>query len=140
MNFRRFIEAKMTEEDKNLRDTLSRLPVKHRRLVHNYDINYQTGNTLDGDDQHVGYIDDKKKVIALASPWRYSREFTFLHELGHAVYNHLMSKELQTKWKDISGEGEESFCMTYASTYAQHAPVTYAKKKLIDFIKNDVPK
>jgi hypothetical protein len=124
----------MDEEKKDIEKTLSRLPSSHRQLVQNYRWKFHPGNTLNGDDEHVGYIDDNDKEIAVAGPWNYGREFTILHEVGHKVWERLVPPEMKHRWHQIASkmtpaqkedeslkqEPEEIFCMCYAQKYAQN--------------------
>lgn len=123
----------MSEVDKNIRDTLSKLPKEHRKLVDGYKFNFQDGNTLKNDDKHVGYINNH--TIAIAAPWHYGREFTFLHEVAHKVWEEL-SEEQKKMWKKIEPkDSEEKFCMAYAQHYSDNPILKYNKNKWKDFIK-----
>lgn len=125
ISFRTFFES--TEEQQNIRDTLSRLPKSHRELIKGYRYEFQDGNTLRGDNDNVGYIDPEKKEIAIAAPWNYGREFTLLHELGHRVWAQL-SPKWHRRWRYIVANTkhkqnqppEELFCMAYACYYAKN--------------------
>lgn len=44
INFKHFFES---EEKSNLEQTISRLPKKHRELIHNYKFKYKDKTTLD---------------------------------------------------------------------------------------------
>lgn len=143
LTFRTFIE---NEEEKNLSQMLGKLPATHRELVKGYDFKFHPGNTLDGDDQHVGYMDEKGKEIAVAAPWNYGREFTILHEIGHRVWERLPD-QIKQAWakiveqtkrpkKEQHQSAEELFSMAYAATYTKHPPITFAIQTWIQFIKN----
>lgn len=135
-SFKLFIEKAMSEEDKNIKETLGRLPKGHRDLVNGYKFKLHSGNTLDGDDDHVGYMDDDKNAIAVAAPWHFGREFTFLHEIAHKVWSEILDAKLQSAWKKIeSQDSEEHFCMAYANYYAKNPVVKYDKPKWKSFIK-----
>src|SRR5581483_5670351 len=97
--FRRFFEV--SELQKNLRDTMNKVPASHRKLIRGYSFHWQAGNTLKGDDEHVGIIDPKKKSVTIAAPWNYGREFTLLHELGHLVWAFFVNKKLRDEWAGI---------------------------------------
>lgn len=142
-NFRQFFEEEeASEEEKNLQQTLAKLPKSHQELMQDCKIKFQGGNTLTKDDDHIGYIDSKTGHIVVAAPWNYSREFTFLHEVGHRVFDHVndaikhqwieLVKNTQTKYK---GNPEETFCMFYAQTYAKHKLIAFAVPEFINFIK-----
>jgi len=135
-SFKLFFEKALSEEDKNIKETLGRLPKSHAALVGGYKFNLQDGNTLNKDDEHVGYIDDEKKTIAVAAPWNYGREFTFLHEIAHKVWEQILDSNLKSKWKKIeSKDSEEAFCMAYANYYVKNPVVRFDKQKWKAFIK-----
>lgn len=143
MSFKLFIEQ---EEDKDILKTLNKIPSDHSDLIKGYHVKLVAGNTLDNDDEHIGYMDKNPKEIVVASPWNYGREFTLLHELGHRVYETLDNK-IKQEWskivkqvksnepsKELNQSEEELFCMIYA----QHFTDTKLKKfdfpKLLNFI------
>ena len=103
LSFKKFLQDNMKEEKSDIKKTLSKIPHSHSYLVKDYDWEFHTGNTLNGDDEHIGYIDDKRKEIAVSGPWNYGREFTILHEVGHKVWEKfiLPNKKLVEKWKKI---------------------------------------
>jgi len=144
LTFKNFIES---EEDENIKDTLKKLPKSHSDLVHGYQFTLKGGNTLPGDDDHIGYMDDHKKKIAVAAPWHYGREFTVLHEIAHRVWETLVPDELKHKWKEIvertknkqKQSAEELFCMAYANFYAKHQMVIHDHPEWNKFIR-DLPK
>lgn len=142
MEFKQFI----TESEKSLddiKDTLKKLPKSHKKLLDGFTYEFQPGNTMKGDNGHVGMIDGEKKKITLAAPHFYSREFTFLHELGHMVWVALLTPEQKKEWAKISKENpntkkendEENFCMAYACHYSKHHLTTYHLKSWMNFIK-----
>ena len=146
MNFIQFFNES-EEEEKNVLATIKNLPKKHQKLLHGYKFKYTPGNTLKGDDQHIGYIHNDKIVVA--APWNYSREFTTLHEIAHLIYEYVMTTELKKEWEKLfkkekinmkkcsalDQNAEEIFCMVYAATYAKHPPKTYMNKNWQNFIK-----
>lgn len=142
-NFKLFLEF---EEKNNVEKTLYKLPKGHREMLKGYKINFTDRNTLNGDNKHIGFI--YKNKIEVCAPWRYSREFTVLHEIGHLVYEKLMTPKLKKEWSKTAKENakenqdndEENFCMAYAATYANHPPTTHAHPAWIKFIKEKVPK
>lgn len=142
--FRKFIEREEMEEEKgDIARTLNKIPASHANLVKGYRWKFHAGNTLNGDDQHVGYMDDGEKEIAVAGPWNYGREFTILHEIAHRVWG-IMPNKLKKQWHQIVAntenkqeqEPEELFCHAYATAYTKHPPATHYKEKWIEFIKN----
>jgi len=126
MEFKNFL----LESEKNMADvraTLLKIPAKHKALAKNYKFKFQKDNTLNGDDEHIGEIDDEKKVITIAAPWNYGREYTILHEIGHLIWKWMVNDKMKEKWgKIVKGtkdkmnqNAEELFCMAYANTYAE---------------------
>jgi hypothetical protein len=141
--FSAFLEER-TEEERNVRDTLKSVPTGHADLVKGYKFHFQTGNTLDGDDQHVGIIDPKVKKVTIAGPWSYGREHVLLHELGHLVY-FLLDEKTKKSWKKLikkvkhgldSQGAEEVFAHCYAGTYSQNKLKAHSKPEWEAFIKN----
>lgn len=144
--FKIFIET--SEEEKNVKDTISLLPKSHQKLLDGYKFKFTPGNTLKGDNDHIGYI--HKDRIVVAAPWHYGRGFTTLHEIAHLVWEKLMTPALKNKWGKLFIQekkkmpknsaldqiAEEIFCMAYAATYCKHPPVTYTNDKWQKFIKN----
>ena len=141
MEFRQFIE----NYEQDIKETLSKLPKKHQNLVRGYKFKFQPGNTLKGDNDHIGVTDEEKKAITIAAPWNYGREFTFLHEVGHKIWEGL-SPEQQNKWTDIVKKtkmkkqdrqnAEELFSMSYANHYAKHKHVMFTYPEWEKFIKS----
>lgn len=149
--FKIFIE---TEEEDNVQDTISKLPKSHQKLLDRYKFKFTPGNTLKGDNDHIGYIHNDKIVVA--APYRYSREMVTCHEIAHLVFEYLMTRKLRQEWSELMKKtkkdhqkiqhaqnkpgldqnDEEIFAMAYAATYARHAPETYANKEWQHFIKN----
>ena len=157
-SFKRFfLEA--SEQEKNIKDTLAKLPKNHSALIKGYKFKWEAGNTLKNDDEHVGIVNPVKRTITIAAPWHYGRSFTLLHELAHLVWEHKMSKELKEQWDKLvksnkqkqkekiptkaksclNQNEEEIFCMTYATVYSQHTITTYNNPEWVKFIKNKVP-
>jgi hypothetical protein len=152
--FRTFLES---EETKDVKEMLGNIPKKHAALVQGHKWVFQSGNVLKGDGEHVGIINDKEKTVTVAAPWRYSREFTSLHEIGHRVYRTFMTPELKKEWSKLlektlakhknevkkNGEDvsalnqnkEELFSMIYAVTYCTHKITAFNYKDWVDFIK-----
>jgi hypothetical protein len=133
-----------SEEEEDIELTLSKIPQSHRNLLRGFNIKFHKGNTLNGDDEHVGYMDDKEKEIAVAAPWRYPREWTFLHEIAHLVWQNFVTQELRDKWAIIvkntkhkqNQNAEELFAMSYSNYYAHHKIEIHNHAPWDDFIKN----
>ena len=148
MKFRQFLETSyMDEEKQDVQKTLAKLPPSHAALVNGFQWKFHAGNTLDGDTQHVGYMDSGNREIAVAAPYNYGREFTILHEIAHRVWEH-MNSNLKRHWnqlaqdmtdhqkqdKSVNQEPEEKFCMAYAQHYAKNKLVKFANPKWDQFI------
>lgn len=146
MRFKQYI-FKSKEAEKDIRKTLGRIPEEHAALVKGYKFVFHSSNCLRGDGEHVGLIDEKNKTIKIASPWNFGREYTLLHEVGHAVWKYIVSEEKKDKWnailkqtkkknkKDLNQNYEEIFCMIYAQTYAKNKLKKYDHEDLVSFIK-----
>lgn len=152
--FKMFWES---EEQKNVETMISKLPKSHQKLLNGYKFTFTPGNTLKGDKEHIGYIHNDKIVVA--APWHYSREMVVLHEIAHLCFEKLLTPKLKKEWSDLikntksdhiksqdkqnksalKQDDEEIFAMTYAATYAKHAPTTYLNKEWQDFILHKVP-
>lgn len=140
-SFIQFVEQK-SEEEKNLQKTIAKLPEKYQKLLKNFNIKLTCKNTLNSDKNHIGVI--HKFDIEVAAPWNYGREFTFLHEVAHLIWEKLITKNQKKEWKKLAKlykhkpkmNEEELFCMFFASTYATHQIETYSQPKLVSFIKN----
>lgn len=146
MEFRNFfIESEQNEVEK----TLKKLPKKHAALVKGYSYKFQGGVTLKGDDGHIGEIDEKKKLITVAAPWNYGREYTLLHEIAHAVWKYLVDKHQKKEWmkllktvknkskqnkRYLDQNAEEIFCMIYAQFYCNNEMVKFDHPELTKFI------
>lgn len=156
MRFKQFIESDsgMGEEKEDVIKTLQKLPISHRTNVKGFSWKFQGGNTLSGDDNHVGYMDSQSKEIAVAAPWNFAREFTILHEIAHTVWEKLPN-QLKQQWvilvrnnlenqmrqnpqaKDsLNQEPEEIFCHCYATFYSKHKISTYNNPEWMSFIQN----
>jgi len=146
MEFRQYF-AEGSEKEKNVEKTLSKIPKSHSRLMRGYRFVFQPSVTLKGDDGHIGFIDEEKKTITIASPWNYGREYTLLHEIGHAVWKYKMKEGQKSKWssllspvrkknkKDLDQNDEEIFCMTYAQVYANNKMKKYDHDELTEFVR-----
>jgi hypothetical protein len=146
----KFYEYVLVREDKeakkDIENTMSKIPSKHADLVKNYKIIFQPKNTLAGDDRHIGVIDEKEKTITISAPWNYSRQYTLLHEIGHAVWKFILKDEDKKEWKkivkstrsknkkDLNQNDEEIFCMSYAQHYAKNKLIKFDHEELQDFV------
>ena len=142
MDFKSFIIE--SENMKDTRSTLSKLPSKHAALIKGYKFTFQPDSGLKNDEKHIGMIDDKKKTVTIAAPYIHSREFVVLHELAHLVWNQLLSKETQNKWhklskpylKKLKDTSEEIFCHFYANYHCANPVEKFDDNKLKNFIAN----
>lgn len=149
MEFKHYLNLSEGESsDEDVEKTLGKLPSKHASLIKGYKIVFQPTNALKGDDKHIGLIDEKNKTITIAAPWNYGREYTLLHEVGHAVWKFLLDDEKKKEWtkilkkeresgkKHLNQNDEEIFCMTYAQYYAKNKLKKYDHNALIKFASN----
>jgi hypothetical protein len=144
MNFKTFLEQNSKEENKSVKEALNKLPKAYRNLVKGFKFKFLDGSTLNGDSEHVGYMTNKPKVIAVAGPWHYGREFTFFHEVAHLVWEQLCDKDTRKAWGKVlaatkdkrqhQGE-EEMFCMAFANFYAKNKIVIHDHDTWKEFIK-----
>lgn len=142
-SFKQFYEAKK-EEEKDVEETLAQLPLAHQQLLKDCKFKFHNGNTLKNDDEHIGYMDSKTGEICVAAPWKWSKEFTFLHEVGHKVFDHLpdtfknrwanLAKTVESKFKDH--DPEELFCMIYAQSYVKHKMKEFNLPTLVNFVRS----
>jgi len=141
MNFKEFLEQADSHE-KDVKKSLAKLPKKHAGLVKGYKFKFISANTLK-DGENIGFIDEEKKTITIAAPWNYGREFTFLHEVGHAVWKYLVDAKQKKEWVGIvkntknkqDQNTEELWCMSYANHFANHKDVIHNHKTWDDFVK-----
>jgi hypothetical protein len=145
MQFKIFLEK--TENVKNIQDALKKIPQSHANLIKDYKIVFEPNNTLKKDNDHIGFIDEEKKIIKIAAPWNYGREYTFLHEIAHAVWKYFVNSKQKKIWsrlikkaKENKKEGldqneEEIFCMIYAQHYAKNKISKFNHPTLEEFIK-----
>ena len=149
VNFKLFLETHHQQQD--MEKTLKTIPKKHRDLVKGYKFSVENGNTLKDDSKSVGEIDAKRKKIRIAAPWNYGRQFTFLHEIAHTVWEYLVPSEDKKKWntmvknvkeaskenkKNLNQNFEEIFCMVYANYYVKNRIVKFDYPQLYKFIEN----
>jgi hypothetical protein len=146
MEFRQYLNEG-SEGEKDIRKTLKRIPTAHAALVKDYKFVFQPTNCLRGDNKHIGLIDEKNKTITIAAPWNYGREYTLLHEVGHAVWKYILDDAKRAEWKkllrpvkrrnkrDLNQNDEEIFCMAYAQAYAKNGLEKYDHDELVDFVR-----
>jgi hypothetical protein len=147
LDFKSFLESSFMTDVKK---TVLKIPASHRNLVKGYKYKAEGGNTLSRDNKHVGEIDEKKKLIRVAAPWNYGREFTILHEIAHAVYKYFVNEKLRRDWsallkktkakskeirKYLDQDDEEIFCMIYAQHYTKNGMVKFEHPELEAFIE-----
>ncbi len=135
---------RQSEEQKaNIKATLDKLPESHRKLIDGYKIKWHHDNTLQGDDGHVGIVNPNKKTITIAAPWNYGREFTFLHEIGHKVFEAFMTDKLLDEWKKVVTKHkdrmkqnlEELWCMNYANYFVKNKIVAHTHPEWEAYMK-----
>lgn len=147
--FKRFLlETDIKEE---VKETIAKLPKSHQKLVKGYKFKFESGCTLKGSEENIGMIhlnNDKKKEIHVAAPWNFSRAFTFLHEIGHLVWENLMTKELKSEWAEVvkntkkkaKQSVEELFCHSYACHYTGEKCVKiHDHPEWHEFVKEKIP-
>lgn len=128
--FKAFLESQVEQEAK---ETVAKLPKTHAALLKGYKFKFENGCTLKGSDDNIGMIhlnDDKKKEIHVAAPWNYGRQFAFLHEIAHLVYQEWMhnNKKWQKEWKSITEKTkhkldqppEELWCHCYSNHFSKN--------------------
>jgi ABC-type Mn2+/Zn2+ transport system ATPase subunit len=150
IKFKQFIKE---SDIRDIESTINNIPESHKKLIKNYEIKFDKENTLKKDSNHIGYINEKEKIINIASPWHYSKEFTLLHEIAHMVWKYILSDQQINDWnkitkttkikniskkaiKSLNQNPEEIFCMAYANFYSRHTLLTYNSNKFNNFIKN----
>jgi hypothetical protein len=143
MYFKSFITL-IENYDKDLKNTLDKIPKQHKEIISKFKFIFQPGNELKGDQEHIGIIDNDKKTITVAAPWNFGREMTVLHEIGHLVWT-CLSDDKKQEWKSIvkktkilknaQQNAEELFCMAYGATYSYRPPIAYVHQSWEKFIK-----
>jgi hypothetical protein len=143
-SFKQYLIDSEKSYQTEIKQTLKKLPKRHAALLKGYKFKFQGTNTLKGDNDHVGIINQEKETVTIASPWNYGREYTLLHEIGHFVYQTLLSGEAKKKWarivkntkmkKEDRQVPEELFCMAYANHYAKHKHVMFSHPSWEKFI------
>jgi hypothetical protein len=148
MNFKIFLEN-LENYSADVKQSIKKLPKDHAALIKGYKIKFEPNNTLKNDAGHIGFIDEEKKTITVAAPWNYGRNFTFLHEIAHAVWKYKVSQEKKKEWTELflkekkkmkheslNQNAEEIFAMAYANFYSKHKLLTYNNEKWNNFVKN----
>ena len=145
--FRQFYELTQ-EQESNIKDTLKKLPPAHQALVGQYKIKWHGDNTLAGDDGHIGIVNPNTNTMTIAAPWNYGREYTFLHEVGHKVWEKFIGPypERVAEWKKILAQNphrmkqnaEELWCMNYANHFAKNKIVVHTHPAWEAYMKNFV--
>lgn len=142
--FKLFLEE---SAEKEAQESIKRLPKAHRELVRGYKFYFEPGCTLKHYPDSVGLVqlEGNKKIIKVAAPWNYGREFALLHEIGHLVYEKYMANnpKLKKKWQKIvdntkhkvNQNAEELFCHAYANTYAKNKITKHDHDDWEKFIK-----
>ena len=136
-----FLEA--SEQEKNIKQTLAKLPKTHSNLIKGYKFKWEAGNTLKAHDDHVGIINPNTKEIRIAAPWSYGREWVLVHEIGHKVFEKWMTPELIKKWNAIlkrtkhkqQQNSEELWCMAYANHFCKNKIEIHNHPEWDEFIK-----
>jgi hypothetical protein len=140
--FKLFFEQTQ-EQEKNLKATLAKLPKKFSDLIKGYKFKWHNDNTLRGDDQHIGIINPIKKMVTIASPFNYGREYVLLHEIGHKVFENFMTKELLDEWREIlkktkhklKQDEEELWCMNFSNHFAENKIVVHTHPEWEKYMK-----
>lgn len=142
---KRFLEflTEATEEEKNIKTTLSKVPQSHSDLIKGYKYRWQSGNTLKGDDGHIGIINPNTKTITIAAPWNYGREYTLLHELAHKVWEAFIPIPMKKVWIQIvkrtkhkmQQNAEELWAMAYANHFAKNKILIHTHKEWEEFVE-----
>ena len=143
IGFKEFIFEQTKEQEANVKSTLAKLPASHKALVTNYKLKWHHDNTLQGDDGHIGIVNPNDKTITIAAPYNYGREFTFLHEIAHKVFEKWMTKDMFAKWKKIIARtkdkmkqnAEELWCMCYANYFAKNKIVIHTHPEWEAYMK-----
>lgn len=143
MEFKQFLEVH-DHIMKDVRKTLQKIPKRHAALVKDWKFEFQDGNGVKGDYDHIGWMERDKKKITVAAPWNYGRQYAFLHEVAHLVWENFVNEKMRKEWSKIvdstkdpkQDQGyEELFCMAYADTYAKNKIVIHNHDKWEEFIR-----
>ena len=139
MNFRQFLESK----NPDLETTLKKLPEKVRSLLKGYEFKFTPDNALKNDKEHIGVVDKDKKIITIAAPWNYGREMALLHEIGHLVWESLITNDQKKEWSKIvkntkdkqKQADEELFSMAFANHFVHMKIEIHSHNTWEGFIK-----
>ena len=145
MSFREYLIKSENSYKEEIKKTLNKLPATHSALIKGFKFEFQGGNTLKNDTQHVGMIDVAKKKIIIAATFRYGREWTILHELAHLIYAKFLTPVLIKEWKKITKstkmkkedrqDPQELFCHAYSCFYSKNKIVKFDFPEWEEFIK-----
>lgn len=135
------------QDGEDAKKSLSKLPKSHQQLANGFEIVFEPANTLQGDEAHVGVImTSPKRQIRVASPWRYGREFAFLHEIGHLVWaKYVKGTDLEKEWSRVvklnphrkkEEPDEENHSHAYANTYIKNKMVIHTHPAWDKFIRS----
>lgn len=141
MNFKNFVE---TSENKKINEVIKKIPKGHSNLIKQYKIKILDSSTLPDDNKSIGELDNKNKTIKVASPWFYGKEHVLLHEIGHKVWENILSSDHKEEWKKIlrntknkeKQNAEELFCQAYVQYYCSNKLKKYDYETWDNFIKN----
>jgi hypothetical protein len=141
VDFRNFINESIKSD---LDEVLRPVPKSHKALLAGYKITFEPDHTLDGNNKHVGEIDEEKKTIRIAAPMNYGRSHAILHELAHLVWERFVGNELRAEWDKIlkntknkqkENDDEELFAMAYSTHYAVNKISIHDHKSWHKFIE-----
>jgi len=145
--FKYFFEQ-TAEQEENIKKTLDKLPKKHSDLIKGYKFKWQCDNVLDGDNAHVGILNPNNKTITVCAPWNYGREFTFLHEVSHKVWEKYIAPypEKIKEWQKVmvkhkgrmKQNAEELWCMNYANYFVKNKIITHTYPEWEAYMKKFV--
>ena len=146
MSFKEYLIKSEDSYKEEIQKTLNKLPKGHSALIRGFKIEFQGGNTLKGDIEHVGLVDVEKKKIIIAAPWNYGKSHCLLHELGHLVYAKFMTSDLIKEWQKIVKSTkmkkedrqplEELFAHAYSNYHEKNPVVKFDFPGWREFIKN----
>ena len=143
--FRKYFLEQTKEQEENIKKTLAQLPKTHLALIKDYKIKWHGDNTLKGDDEHIGIINPNNKTITIAAPWSYGRQFTFLHEISHKVFEKYIAPypEKIKEWKKVmvknknrmKQNAEELWCMNYSNHFVKNKIVAHTHPEWETYMK-----
>ena len=132
------------KDNADIEEALAKLPKAVRKLVAGFHIKLEPGNTLHGDDGHVGVImTHPKKQIKVAAPWNYGRAFALYHEVGHLVFAaHVKGTKWEEEWKSVCKKNpnrkkdepdEENWCHSFSNHFIKHKVLTHTHPAWEDY-------